>query len=296
VKSAGNFDHCQDYHVSSPGKGWNVLTVGAYDDNNNADWSDDVDMASFSNWMNPDSLNSDHEKPEIAAPGVTIGGIALQGNGAFLSGTSFAAPQASGMAALMIHRNSSLRFWPEASRAIIVASATHNIVGPTSIPAGQDLRDGAGGINAALADTVARTRNTSDVNPCTTSCWWGFSISDPGDNTIPMTYRYFTAQTGDFIRVGIAWWSNADCQSTSACSYDQLTTDIHMGVLDPDSQWVAWSASWDNNYELVEFIAPKTGTYRIGFVGVINNETSNYAGLALLRLYRHYLPIIMKEP
>ncbi|MGC8898812.1 MAG: hypothetical protein ACP5ON_11355 [Bacteroidota bacterium] len=40
-----------------------------------------------------------------------------------------------------------------------MASATHNITGPTTIVRGQgDLRDGAGAINAALADTVAQLR------------------------------------------------------------------------------------------------------------------------------------------
>lgn len=118
-------------------------------------------MPDWSAWVNPDSPNHDREKPEVVAPGVGIVGIGLDGQLVTSldrnSGTSFAAPQVAGLAALLIHRNLSLNIWPEASRAIIMASATHNIDGPTGIPSGQDLRDGAGGINAALADTVAQT-------------------------------------------------------------------------------------------------------------------------------------------
>ena len=39
--AAGNYALCNDYNLRSPGKAWNVITVGAYDDHNNSDWSDD---------------------------------------------------------------------------------------------------------------------------------------------------------------------------------------------------------------------------------------------------------------
>lgn len=158
VAAAGNNDAlCPFDYVDSPAKGWNVLSVGAYDDHNDSDWSNDT-MPHWSAWVNPDSPSHDREKPEVVAPGVEITGIGLDGqlvtNPDLNSGTSFAAPQVAGLGALLIHRNWSLNTWPEASRAIIMASATHNIDGPTGIPSGQDLRDGAGAINAALADTV----------------------------------------------------------------------------------------------------------------------------------------------
>jgi len=209
VVATGNNDAiCPSDDVDSPAKGWNVLSVGAYDDHNDLNWSND-EMAGFSTWDNPDSPNGDREKPEVVAPGVEIVGIGLNGqlvtNPDLNSGTSFAAPQIAGLAALLIHRNWSLNVWPEASRAIIMASATHNIDGPTGIPTGQDLRDGAGGINAALADTVAQTRNYSDIDPCADSCWWGIGIYNTSFPVGTYLYRYFTANRGDFIRVAIAW-------------------------------------------------------------------------------------------
>ncbi len=297
VVAAGNNDAlCPFDDVSSPAKGWNALAVGAYDDHNDPNWSND-EMADFSCWDNPDSPSGDHEKPEVVAPGVSITGIEMNGNLGTEDGTSFAAPQVAGLAALLIDRNSSLTIWPEASRAIIMASATHNIDGPTGIPSGQDLRDGAGGINAALADTVAQTRNYSDVEPCTASCWWGISINNTDFPVGTYLYRYFTADEGDFVRVAIAWWSNADCPSENNCNSDRLDTDLQLGVLDPDWQWVpgAWSASWDNNYELVEFVAPKTGIYRIAVYKTRADEQSNYLGIALVRLHRVYIPLVLRN-
>lgn len=301
VVAAGNNDAlCPFDYVDSPAKGWNVLSVGAYDDHNDSNWSNDT-MPNWSAWVDPDSPNHDREKPEVVAPGVEIVGIGLNGqlvtDPDLNSGTSFAAPQVAGLAALLIDRNWSLNVWPEANKAIIMASATHNIDGPTGIPSGQDLRDGAGGINAALADTVAQTPNYSAVDPCTDSCWWGISINNTNFPVRTYLYRYFSANKGDFVRVAIAWWSNADCSAINNCNFDRLDTDLHLGVLGPDGQWVpgAWSASWDNNYELVEFVAPETGTYRMAVYKTRADEPSNYLGIALVRLHRVYIPLVLKN-
>lgn len=296
VVAAGQRPPCPNDNVASPAKGWNVLSVGAYDDRNDANWGNDT-MPNWSAWVNPDSPSHDREKPEVVAPGVSITGVEMNGNLRTEDGTSFAAPQVAGLAALLINRNWSLNTWPEAGRAIIMASATHNIDGPTGIPSGQDLRDGAGGINAALADTVAQTRNFSDVDPCAGSCWWGIGIYNTSFPVGTYLYRYFTANKGDFVRVAIAWWSNADCSAINNCNFDRLDTDLHLGVLGPNGQWVpgAWSASWDNNYELVEFVAPQTGTYRIAVYKQRADEPSNYLGIALVRLHRVYIPLVLKN-
>lgn len=80
VAAAGNnMPACPFDYVDSPAKGWNVLSVGAYDDHNDSNWSND-EMADWSAWVNPESPNGDHEKPEVGAPGVGITGIAMNGN------------------------------------------------------------------------------------------------------------------------------------------------------------------------------------------------------------------------
>lgn len=281
--------------IRSPGKAWNIITVGATDDNNTVDWGDDQ-MAPYSAYINPTSPNGDREKPEVVAVGTNVTALGVGNAIVNDSGTSFATPQVAGLAALLIHRNPMLASWPEASKAIIMASATHNITGPTGIPTGQDLRDGAGAINAALADTVAQTRNTSDVNPCTVSCWWGLIINNTNFPVGTYLYRYFTVNKGDLVRVAISWWSNADTP-TNNYSFDRLDTDLHLGALDPDGQWApgAWSASHDNNYELIEFVAPKSGTYRIAVYKTRADEASNFLGIAFVRLRRVYIPLVLRS-
>ncbi len=72
------------------------------------------------------------------------------------AGTSFAAPQVSGEAALIISRSDSmggsLVSWPEAVKAIIMASACHEFE-PGSLPG---EKSGAGGIVACEADQIVR--------------------------------------------------------------------------------------------------------------------------------------------
>jgi subtilisin family serine protease len=122
TKSAGN----SGGSISSPGKGWNVFTVGAYDDANNTVWDDDQ-MWPGSSSTNPISLHGDREKPEIVAVGASITALADANITRTESGTSLSAPQVAGLSALLRSRNFALLSWPEAMRAIIMASAFHNI-------------------------------------------------------------------------------------------------------------------------------------------------------------------------
>src|SRR5262249_47631728 len=78
--------------VSSPGVAWNCITVGALDDANTPNWSDDV-MGSYSSFVDPASAHGDRQKPEVTAEGtnMTLLNLGCSFN-YFASGTSFAAP------------------------------------------------------------------------------------------------------------------------------------------------------------------------------------------------------------
>ncbi|MDF1514653.1 MAG: S8 family serine peptidase, partial [Anaerolineae bacterium] len=295
VKSSGNTGG----YITSPGKAWNLITVGGIEDGGDATWSNDQ-MWAWSAYTNPVSPHSDREKPEVVAVSSDV--TVLGNNNAInydLDGTSMAAPQVSGLAALLVDRNSSLTYWPEANRAIIMASATHNIEGASIIVLGQgDLRDGAGATNADLADRVAQTRG-SETGTCNSSCWWGHLITNSEFPVSTNLERRFYADQGDLIRVVIAWWAHADTPGNNY-SFDQLDTDLDLRIKAPNGQWVssASSLSYDNNYEMVQFLAPQTGEYIIAVRKARANEDSNYLGIALVRIplpYRVYLPGVMKN-
>lgn len=285
--------------ISSPGKGWNVLTVGAADDNNTANWADDI-MWPSSSYTNPVSAHNDREKPEIVAIGANITAVGVNNVPQTRSGTSHASPQVAGLAALLINRNSSLNIWPEALRAIIMSSATHNIEGPSIIVRGQgDLKDGAGAINADFADQIAQMRGTQ-FGSCSSSCWWGESIDNssfPVDTDIT---RNFYLNEKSLVRAAIAWWSNADTPANNY-SFSRLDTDLDLLIKKPNGQYLSgvYSLSYDNNYEIVEFFAPEPGQYQIVVHKSRADETSNYLGTAVLIIptpYSIFLPVVMNNP
>jgi len=70
--------------------------------------------------------------------------------------------------------------------------------------------------------------------------------------------HYFDVENGDIVRFVITW----DAHTDSNYSTVGLEADLDLHVYDPDGIRVAYSVSWDNPYELVEFTATKTGQYR----------------------------------
>jgi len=198
----------------------------------------------------------------------------------------------------MIGRNSQLNIWPEALKAIAMASAIHNIEGPSIIPYPNlsDLKDGAGGIDAELADRVAQIRAAYNET-CSLPCWWGDTITT---STLPpggWMYRYTFAERGDLVRVTIAWWAETD----PFCCYSQLGTDLDLSVITIiNPQIVAESSSRWNNYEMVEFVAPETNWYAISIYRQLDldPEPINWVGTAFVRLHlpnHEYLPIVLKD-
>jgi hypothetical protein len=301
VVASGNSTKCGNFNVASPAKAWNVLAVGAYDDHNNDDWADDVGVANFSNWIDPSTPYGHFEKPDVVAPGVQVVGVGMNGNlvtnYADNSGTSFSAPQVSGLAALLIQRNAELKYWPEGTRAIIMATANHNIEGPTGLT-GNDLKDGAGGINADLADITAANRGQSNTT-CANPCWWGETIYSSSFPVGTYIFRSFTAQQYDRIRVAIAWDSNADCSSISSCNFSRLDTDLNFGILDPNWNWIAWAGGVAGSSELVpadgKLVVPTTGTYTIAIYNARMDESYNYLGIAVTRFTENvYIPLVIR--
>jgi len=293
VKSAGDKGEGTGY-ITSPGKAWNVITVGGINDQNNAAWGDDQ-MSSPSSWKNPSNNNgnrtgtSDREKPEVVAVADSVTDICETGPGFYLEctnwGTSVSAPQVAGLTALLMDRHSDLLIWPEAVKAIIMASAMHNIEWTTVMRKDSvDDKDGAGAIDAALADTAAQLRK-QDTSACDTPCWWGLFITSSSPPVGGYLERPFYANKGERIRVAISWWARADCPDRANCLFDRLDTDLDLYVRAPNGTTVDSSLSYDNNYEIVDFTAPETGQYtiRVKKFAAYHNETSNSLGIAFVK-------------
>ena len=120
-----------DRYVSHPGLGYNVITVGAFNDMNTPDNLDDDRMYECSSYLNPTSTSGDRIKPEVVAPGVQIYSTTTSAPwiGNVRSGSSYAAPMVAAGAAMLMQRTGDLEDQPEAVKAILMATAWNNIHG-----------------------------------------------------------------------------------------------------------------------------------------------------------------------
>lgn len=234
--------------VGSPGRAYNIVTVGNFMDSNSIPWLGDA-MSPTSSFKNPSSFSNDREKPEVAAPGTGITTLTNTGSpwlSSPVSGTSFAAPIVTGLAALLLQRDSSLQTWPEAVKAILMATAYHNIEGPTRLSS----KDGAGGVVATLADDVA---NGVSGN-------WGHLPYPVLCNNTPLFQQLTTMPltANRTTRATVAWDTNVEF-----LQYTQMpSANFDVYVTGPGG-FVMLVASFDNTYEMIEFVPPVTGTYTL---------------------------------
>lgn len=269
VKSAGNENglcNSGNGNVTSPGLAYNVITVGNFDDKNTVNWVGDT-IEPCSSYKDPNSTHGDREKPELAAPGTNFVSttVAAPWVGPVGSGTSYAAPMVTGSAALMMQRNPALNIWPESVKAILMATATHNIEGLTRL----SEYDGAGGIVDHYADSVVRRVMGN---------WGGVSYTCSSALDVDETSMYLAA--GRRVRVVIAW--DNDPAYTNWAS--QPCADLDLRVMSPTGVAVASSNSWDNTYEIAEFTPAVSGTYTLRVHKFRCDYNPRYLGWAWFQL------------
>lgn len=266
VAAAGNEACGNGGNVLSPGLGYNVITVGNFNDRNTTAWYDDI-MGCSSSWRDPISTHIDREKPEVSAPGTNIVSTAvsypwIRGIG---SGTSFAAPMVTATTALMMQRNNDLMYQPEAVRAILMATAYHNIEGNRRL----SERDGVGGILADRADDVVRGVNGN----------WGvqeYSCSTPSQLNITSMYLHAGVRT----RIAIAW-----ANDPAYSGYEnQPSADLDLLIVNPSGTPAVRSLSFDNTYEIVDFIPGRTGYFTLRVVNYRCDYSPRRLGWAWIRV------------
>ena len=269
VKSAGNIGStcsAPASNVTSPGKGWNIITVGNYDDRGTTGNGDDI-MSSTSCFGDPASPHGDREKPEVAAPGTSITTTFCTAPNtctATGSGTSFAAPHVVGCVALMMQRRNTIQGWPEAVKAVLMATAVSNPEGATRL----SEVDGAGGIECDSADDILRGVAGGEQH--------GYYIKTDFPRTVS-----FYATAGQTVRVAIAWDSETDgISGNTAPTTDVLKADLDLLVRSPSGGYPGGSASWDDANEIVEFTATETGYYTAQVNAFRFDGYGEYLGIA----------------
>ncbi|KAF3930030.1 hypothetical protein ABW19_dt0201681 [Dactylella cylindrospora] len=283
VQAAGNIwdgsigDALQPESKYVSHKGHNTLTVGSHDD-------DAEEIAKSSVYRNPTSTHGDRELPELCANGIGVSAVGLT-----MSGTSFAAAAVSGVAALIQGANNDLKHLPEANRAILLTSSNSKITGSSwwSIVSGQkrDSGTGTGSLDAEAAIQIALNQ-ILDMSVATSWGWSGTQARkddfDPVTRLSASPYKVkVPSDWPDYdrvmIKVALAWNSTISMRDGQLASV--LDVDLDLIIKDEDGDTVAISASFDNSYEVAEFIAEKHVEYSI-FIRYTSGNTSTWAGLA----------------
>jgi serine protease AprX len=135
--AAGNSGHTS-CTVDGASAAFNVITVGAVDDRNTIDPTDDT-LASFSSGG---PTQDGRLKPEISAPGVNIRSVFLGPTTSELDGTSMATPHVAGAVALLLQKE------PTLSTSQVKSRVTSNAIVPTAAGSLPDNDWGFGVVNA----------------------------------------------------------------------------------------------------------------------------------------------------
>jgi hypothetical protein len=263
VKAAGNRGLIDGW-VTPPGLGYNTLSVGNFDDRGTVATADDI-MNSTSSWRDPLSVRGDREKPEVVAPGTNIVSTttAYPWVGGAGSGTSFSGPMVAAASALLYQRNNALKVWPEASKAILMATAIQNKEGATRL----SEKDGAGGIWTVEADWVAR--NTTIYGRWGAQSW---SCATGTNYNLSTMYLYAGYKT----RVVVVWDQNPNYTYYAT----QPSADYDLQIWSPSNTLVAGSYLWDNTFEIAEFTPAVSGMYTIQLDRYRCNLTPSWLGWA----------------
>lgn len=234
----------QTYGVSTPGRGFNVLTVGASDDKGTLTWNDDTvwNCSADGFPVGDATLSGPHRKPEVYAPGVDIRSLAASMSQPLSStdgrGTSYAAPVASGIAALLMEADPTLRTRPALVRALLGVATPFQIPGPR----------------------LARTLNGTAAMNALQQRLIHYPVGGVSSASFPLSVK-IDLQKGERIRAQIAWTSNLTGGGSGSAGNDMLPADLDLYVYRENGTVLTSSTGLSNAWETVDFVAPTTGTY-----------------------------------
>ena len=284
VQAAGNYWMGDPDNISPPAsefvnhKAYNCLAVANHDDTATA-----IDGSSV--FRNPTSPNGDRELPEISANGTDVTAV-----GRTDSGTSFASPAVAGAVALLQQMDSTLASWPEANRAILLAGAV-NVTGRSwmrDLRAGVDASDGAGALDIGASGRIARNRGSrsgrGEAQGWDVGTFYAGDFAQDGEWR--HLYRIRVPEASLFVmsyrvKVALAWNAMVTRLNVPIIGefwFNSAPADYDLFVYDGNTM-VAWSSSWDNSYEIVDFIGQPGKTYTIR-VHKASGEAGSYYGIA----------------
>ena len=260
-------------------RGYNSLIVGASDDRGSPNIFDST-IAWFSSWVNPPRTHGDYELPNLVAPGIGIASANMfdipdmldssprTGCPSNLSGTSFSAPQATGVASLVFNTDpSSFYGFPEMLKAVLMASTSVSVDGAgfTSLSSSPspDRKDGVGVLDAQAAIALGSSsyRSCPGCEAMPRGRWAGtFDLVNGFDSNGYSTQQWnlVADRTGRMKVIGTWTGFPLPCNFSDPIAGTYFPQYCNSNELDADLDLVVWnltagtwcvSGSWDSSWE-----------------------------------------------
>ncbi len=263
-QAAGNIDNGDNTEYVNH-KGFNPIVVGQD--------METGQISSTSVWRNP---NSGQELPHVTACAHTNMSMFEKPDGtAYIcpnGGTSLSAALTAGLCADLMTVNSDLRSWPEAVRALVMASAT-NIDGNSwyNDLYYVDMKDGAGRTNGTFAQYSAANHFGGGQSITGNNGWYSNTYFQGATNYD--TIRVYVTSTSQF---NVVLSFSARVSGTDFSS--ETLSDLDLAVY-YNGNTVGVSLSGTNPEEVINLTNVSTGTYTI-VVRPYNVSTDTYYAVA----------------
>ena len=274
VVSAGN----NPPNISSPGMAYNAMTVGAFSPGTATSWSN-ISAFSVASYSAYDETGSNRaEKPNLIANGDSFWGAAY-------TGTSFSAPQVTGIIAQLCSYQPTLKYKQTAIGAILMAATAHKINANGTGNVGDIFdslfqvggepqisdNEGSGILDALWARDIVSSGK-----------YWSATVYDAGfpyNQTVSIT-----ANENTVIRVCIFWLRQNSVSKPHKENVATVATmsNLDLYVLTPNGSIADASTLTEGNFEIVQFVPHMSGTYTIQIRDIGNYHTGkDYIGIAL---------------
>jgi len=290
----GNLDAYDLYGVT-PGMAYNAITVGCFESGTSTSLSDFV-MSDFSRYIekDPSTVGVRPEKPNLIANGSFADAEITNNIIDPYDGTSFSAPQVTGVIAQLCSYNSALKYKQTAVGAILMASSVRKVNAFLSGNVGgffatahslsekadangnteKNLqisdKAGAGILDARRALEIAAAGN-----------FWSPTVYNASFPYVRTIYIDPEANISGVNRVAIIWLKRNSVSSHTSADVDASTyplADLDLYILDPDGNEIGNSRLAYSNFEIVQFVPIEAGTYTIRITG--SSSEKEYIGIA----------------